>query len=47
MDLYDLAMIQEAFEESMLPFHVDLIDWHRISADFKRHIEMGYEVFEY
>ncbi|ORJ62998.1 nucleotidyltransferase family protein [Geothermobacter hydrogeniphilus] len=36
--------LQDAFEESSLPFRVDVLDWHRISPEFRRHIEQGYEI---
>ncbi len=41
-DLY--YRLQDAFEESSLPFRVDVLDWHRISPEFRRHIEQGYEI---
>lgn len=34
-----LNNIQEAFEESNLPFKVDLVNWHTTSKDFKKLIE--------
>lgn len=34
-----LGRLRAAFEESDLPFRVDLVDWHRISDSFKRIIE--------
>ena len=34
------AALRIAFEESDLPFRVDIIDWHGISGEFKRRIEM-------
>ncbi len=30
-----LAQIENDFEESSLPFRVDIIDWHHISQEFK------------
>lgn len=36
--------LQDAFEESVLPFRVDVVDWHSISEEFRRVIEDGYEV---
>ncbi|OLN33204.1 nucleotidyltransferase family protein [Desulfosporosinus metallidurans] len=36
--------IQEAFQESDLPFRVDILDWNAISPEFKKVIEQGYEV---
>ena len=34
-----IAEIENLFEESNLPFKVDLIDWKRCSEDFKKLIE--------
>jgi len=34
-----LFCIEEAFEESILPIRVDLLDWHRISRDFQSNIK--------
>lgn len=31
--------LQDAFEESDLPFKVDVVVWTEISEDFKKHIE--------
>lgn len=39
--LFDL---QDEFEESDLPFRVDLLDWNRISKEFQGVIEKHYEV---
>ena len=36
--------LKEAFEESDLPYCVDLLDWHAISDSFRRVIEKRYEV---
>lgn len=36
--------ITEAFQESDLPFRVDILDWNAISPEFKKVIEQGYEV---
>lgn len=41
-----IADIREAFEESELPFRVDVIDWNSISLEFKKIIEEGYEVIK-
>ncbi len=38
--------IQDAFEESALPYRVDILDWHRISADFKAVILKQYVDFK-
>lgn len=34
--------IQDAMEESDIPFKVDLLDWHRITPQFRTIIEGGY-----
>lgn len=36
--------IKEAFQQSELTFRVDLLDWHTISPEFKKVIEVRYEV---
>lgn len=38
--------LQDAFEESDLPIRVDLLDWQRISPEFRRHIEAHCEVVQ-
>ncbi len=39
LSLYQGAMLNEAFEESDLPFKVDVIDWTTISERFKKIIQ--------
>jgi type I restriction enzyme S subunit len=41
-----LRHLREAFEESDLPFRVDVLDWHAISPDFQKVIEKQYEVVQ-
>lgn len=42
-----LADIKEAFQESELPYRVDVLDWNSISEEFKKVIETsGYEVLK-
>ncbi len=41
-----LSRLKEAFEESDLPFRVDVLDWHTISASFQKVIEKKYEVVQ-
>lgn len=36
--------LTEAFQESDLPFRVDILDWHTISPEFQKVIEEGYEI---
>lgn len=42
MNFDQLRLLKEAFEESELPFRVDVIDWHGISSSFKKAIEAKY-----
>ncbi|MHB9028630.1 MAG: nucleotidyltransferase family protein [Candidatus Latescibacterota bacterium] len=39
-----LDRLKEAFEESDLPFRVDVLDWNAISPEFRKIIEKKYEV---
>jgi len=39
LSLQQGAMLTEAFEESDLPFKVDIVDWAAISQNFKKVIE--------
>jgi len=39
-----LRRLKEAFEESDLPFRVDVLDWHATSSSFQKVIEKQYEV---
>jgi len=41
-----LRHLKEAFEESDLPFRVDVLDWHAISPEFQRVIENQYEIIQ-
>ncbi|GAB4578664.1 MAG: nucleotidyltransferase domain-containing protein [Anaerolineales bacterium] len=41
-----LTKLRAAFEESNLPFRVDVLDWHAISPSFQQEIEQGYEVIQ-
>jgi predicted nucleotidyltransferase len=42
----NLAALQTAFEESDLPYRVDVLDWHAISPEFQKVIEQGYEAIQ-
>ena len=46
LDLDVLRLLREAFEESDLPFRVDVLDWHAISSSFRKVIEKKYEVVQ-
>jgi len=41
-----LSHLKEAFEESDLPFRVDVLDWLAISSEFQKVIEKRYEVVQ-
>lgn len=41
-----MAALRVAFEESDLPYRVDVLDWHSISPEFQKVIEQGYEVIQ-
>lgn len=43
LDFDTLRLLREAFEESDLPFRVDVLDWHAVSDSFRRVIEAGCE----
>ena len=34
--------LKESFQESSLPFRIDVLDWHRISPEFKKIITQKY-----
>lgn len=41
-----LRHLKEAFEESDLPFRVDVLDWYATSPSFQKVIEKQYEVVQ-
>lgn len=41
-----LYLLREEFEESDLPFRVEIMDWQSISDEFKKIIETQYEVIQ-
>jgi predicted nucleotidyltransferase len=41
-----LSRLKEAFEESELPFRVDVLDWHATSPEFQKVIEKQFEVLQ-
>lgn len=43
----DLSKLREAFEESNLPFKVDLVVWADIEENFKKNIEKDLVEFTY
>ena len=44
--LAEFGRLREAFENSTLPFRVDVLDWHAISPEFRQVIEQGCEVIQ-
>ena len=45
LDWRVMAAIKEEFQESELPFRVDILDWNNTSAEFRKVIEeSGYKV---
>lgn len=46
LDADSLRHLKEAFEESKLPFRVDVLDWDRIPASFRNVIEREYETIQ-
>lgn len=47
LDVNQKAKIEEAFQESILPYRVDMLDWHMISPEFQTVIENnGYEIIQ-
>ena len=42
----DFFELKDAFEESDLPFRVDLLDWNKIPENFKENIEAEYMVIQ-
>lgn len=46
LDWKQIGRIKEEFEESDLPYRVDVLDWHAISPEFQKVIEAGYEVIQ-
>lgn len=46
LDADTLRLLKEAFEESDLPFRVDVIDWHAISENFRKVVEKKFEVIQ-
>lgn len=43
MSLKEHTVICEAFEESELPFRVDVLDYNNVSPEFRLLIDAGYE----
>lgn len=46
LDFRTRVLLEEAFEESDLPFRVDVVDWATVSEDFRRIIGQEYVVLQ-
>jgi len=46
LDFQTVARLKEAFSDSDLPIIVDIVDFHKISDNFKKIIETQYEVIQ-
>jgi type I restriction enzyme S subunit len=46
LKLEHLSRLQEAFEESDLPFRVDVLDWNAVSEEFRGLIEQQYDILQ-
>ena len=46
LDAAALESLREAFEESDIPFRVDVLDWHAISKEFQKVILAKYELLQ-
>jgi predicted nucleotidyltransferase len=42
----NIAKLKEAFEESNLPFRVDILDWNSIPESFQKNIKRQYTVLQ-
>lgn len=40
------GQLREAFQASILPMRVDVLDWHRLSPEFQAIVLGGYEVLQ-
>tara|TARA_Y100001933_G_C18822271_1_gene489776 strand:+ start:66 stop:365 length:300 start_codon:yes stop_codon:yes gene_type:complete len=46
VDLKTIFLLEEAFDESDLPYKVDILDYSRIDESFKKIIDKNYEVIQ-
>lgn len=46
LDTVVMANLRAAFEESDIPFRVDVMDWHAVSEEFRKVILAKYEVIK-
>lgn len=47
LDIDVIRRLGEAFQESDLPFRVDMLDWHTASESFRKVIQAQYEVLQH
>lgn len=47
LDRKIIYQLQEDFADSNLPFRVDIVDWNRISEEFKQIILKSYQVIQH
>lgn len=46
LDLKKVLLLSEAFDESDLPFRVDIVDYHRVDMTFRSIIDENYVVIQ-
>lgn len=46
LDRRQVEALKDAFAESDLPFQVDVLDWHAVSATFKKVIDRRFETVQ-
>ena len=46
LSLRSLRLLEEAFEDSDLPIHVDVLDWHRLTSEFRAVVERACVVLQ-
>ncbi|MDR1560652.1 MAG: nucleotidyltransferase domain-containing protein [Clostridiales bacterium] len=46
LGLARIAAIEEAFQESALPYRVDVLDWYSLSDEFRAIISSGYALID-
>lgn len=46
VDLKIISLLKEAFDESDLPFRVDVVDYMRVQASFRKIIDKHFELLQ-
>ncbi len=46
VDLKIISLLKEAFDESDLPFRVDVVDYMRVQASFRKIIDYDFELLQ-